>query len=141
MIAVVLVVRASSGRQFVEVWSRTLPDKGAPIALSSPNVATLEGVPAVVVGDRAGQVYAFSLARGDVVQGWPATTRGIPVDSTPSVAELKASGDEDAVFVGVGNSSTPTPVAMRLSTLTGPSGGTSELKTRLQTHKRAVLRR
>ena len=101
------MVRASSGRQFVEVWSRTLPDKGAPIALSSPNVATLGGVPAVVVGDRAGRVYAFSLASGDVVRGWPATTRGIPVDSTPSVAALKAGGDEDTVFVGVGNSSTP----------------------------------
>ena len=103
LIAVVLVVRASSGRQFVEVWSRTLPDKGAPIALSSPNVATLGGVPAVVVGDRARRVYAFSLASGDVVQGWPATTRGIPVDSTPSVAASKAGGDEDTVFVGVGN--------------------------------------
>ena len=66
-----------------------------------------EACPAVVVGDRAGRVYAFSLASGDVVQGWPATTRGIPVDSTPSVAALKAGGDEDTVFVGVGNSSTP----------------------------------
>jgi hypothetical protein len=101
------VVRASSGRQYVEMWSRTLPDKRAPIALSSPNVATLGGLPAVVVGDRAGRVYAFSLASGDVVPGWPATTRGVPVDSTPSVAALKSGGEQDTVFVGVGNSSTP----------------------------------
>src|SRR5580658_10616707 len=47
-----------------QVWSQTLPDAGAPIALSSPNVATLAGGPAVVVGDRAGNVDAFSLATG-----------------------------------------------------------------------------
>ncbi len=56
---------AGQGLEFVKVWTRTLPDAGRPVALSSPNVATLEGVPAVVVGDRAGYVYAFSLAE------WP----------------------------------------------------------------------
>jgi hypothetical protein len=92
---------------FVKVWSATLPDAGHPVALSSPNVATLGGVPAVVVGDRAGYVYAFSLAGGRAVPGWPASTGGAPVDSTPSVAPLGGDPGNDTVFVGAGNASTP----------------------------------
>ena len=45
-------------------WSTTLNDAGNPIALSSPNVANLDGQPAVVVGDRAGKVYAYHLSDG-----------------------------------------------------------------------------
>ncbi len=92
---------------FVEVWSRSLPDRGRPIALSSPNLATLDDEPAVIVGDRAGHVYAFSLSTGKSVQGWPVGTGGIPVDSTPSVVQLQASSPDDTVFVGIGNSATP----------------------------------
>jgi outer membrane protein assembly factor BamB len=67
------------------VWGPvSLNDAGNPIALSSPNVANLPGGPAVVVGDRAGHVYAMSLATGANV--WTAGTGGVPVDSTPSVA-------------------------------------------------------
>ena len=98
---------AAQGLDFVKVWSVTLPDAGHPIALSSPNVATLGGVPAVVVGDRAGYVYALALSSGRTVPGWPASTGGAPVDSTPSVAPLGAAPDDDTVFVGAGNSSTP----------------------------------
>ncbi|HXW78100.1 MAG TPA: hypothetical protein VEJ84_01300, partial [Acidimicrobiales bacterium] len=103
----VLTLRQVQAREFVEVWSRTLPDRGRPIALSSPNIATLGGVPAVVVGDRAGHVYAFTLAHGSAVPGWPVSTGGVPVDSTPSVAVLPGTSPDDTVFVGVGNSSTP----------------------------------
>jgi hypothetical protein len=98
---------AAQGLGFVKIWSRTLPDAGHPVALSSPNVATLGGVPAVVVGDRAGHVYAFSLARGMTVPGWPASTGGAPVDSTPSVAPVGGDPGNDIVLVGVGDSSTP----------------------------------
>jgi len=112
LLTAALVVAAASpaaaqGLDFVEQWSHTLDDTGAPIALSSPNLATLGGVPAVVVGDRAGHVYAFSLATGDAISGWPASTRGIPVDSTPSVAALTPGSPDDTVFVGVGNAATP----------------------------------
>jgi outer membrane protein assembly factor BamB len=107
LVAVVLVARGLTTRRFVEVWSLTLPDRGEPIALSSPNVATIKGEPAVVVGDRAGRVYAFSLGDGHGLRGWPASTDGIPVDSTPSVAALPSGFGDDTVFVGVGNSSTP----------------------------------
>ena len=98
---------SGQGLAFVRVWARALPDAGHPIALSSPNVATLGGVPAVVVGDRAGYVYALSLASGRTVPGWPASTGGAPVDATPSVAPLPGGDGNDTVFVGTGNSSTP----------------------------------
>lgn len=109
LIALVVAYRALTAPplRFVRVWSHTLPDRGHPIALSSPNVATLGGVPAIVVGDRSGHVYAFSLASGKAIPGWPASTRGVPVDSTPSVAALNPGSPDDTVFVGVGNSSAP----------------------------------
>ena len=90
-----------------QIWAQdALPDTSAPIAESSPIVASLPGGPAVVVGDRAGHVYAMNLATGSTVPGWPASTGGVPVDSTPSVAVTSSSGF-DSVFVGVGNASTP----------------------------------
>jgi len=88
-------------------WTQTLNDAGGPIALSSPNVANLAGGASVVVGDRAGNVYAFNLASGAGVPGWPVSTGGVPVDSTPSVAAINANG-LDSVFVGEGNAATPT---------------------------------
>ena len=107
LVGTVLAYRALAKKTFVEIWSLTLPDTGRPIALSSPNLADLGGMPAVVVGDRAGHAYAFSLSTGKLVPGWPASTGGVPVDSTPSVAALAAGSPDDTVFVGVGNSSTP----------------------------------
>jgi len=87
-------------------WQQVLPDGGAPIAQSSPNVATLDGGgPSVVVGDRAGGVYAFHLTNGSGVGGWPARV-GAPVDSTPS-ASPDGSGT-DFVYVGTGNAARPT---------------------------------
>ena len=79
---------AAQALVFVKVWSEQVAD-GSPISLSSPNVATLHGAPAVVVGDRGGFVSAFSLANGAPVPGWPASTGGAPVYSTPSVGALK----------------------------------------------------
>ena len=61
----------------------------------------------MVVGDRAGNVYAFNLASGAGVAGWPVSTDGVPVDSTPSVADINGNG-LDSVFVGEGNAATPT---------------------------------
>ena len=87
-------------------WQQTLPDAGNPIAESSPTVATLDGGGAsVVVGDRAGGVYAFHLSNGSAVPGWPAHV-GAPVDSTPS-ASPDGSGT-DYIYVGAGNASDPT---------------------------------
>jgi len=91
---------------FVQAWEVHLPDTGSPVALSSPNIATLQGSPAVVVGDRSGHVYALSLVDGHELPGWPVSTPG-PVDSTPSVAVLGPVPGQATVFVGVGNAFLP----------------------------------
>jgi hypothetical protein len=90
-------------------WSSgSVNDLGGPIAESSPMLATLDSQgPSVVVGDRTGYLYAYHLADGSPVAGWPVYDGGIPIDSTPSVAVLN--GDNlDSVFVGEGNAQDPT---------------------------------
>ncbi len=89
-----------------EVWTVNLPDIGGPVALSSPNVANLDGQPAVVVGDNSGYVYAYHLADGSRVAGWPFNA-GTGVGTTPSVAPL-GPGGTDWVFVGSGTPADPT---------------------------------
>ncbi len=87
------------------VWQQTLPDGPNPIAQSSPTVATLDGGgPSVVVGDRAGNVWAFHLSNGSAPGGWPAHASG-PIDSTPS-ATPNGFGTE-TVFVDTGNAAQP----------------------------------
>ncbi len=99
-------------------WSTNLVDSGSPIVLSSPNVANLDGSPAVVVGDRAGEVYAFHLSGGSLVAGWPYNA-GVAVDSSPSVAPINAGG-RDTVYVGSGITSSPTAGGYQAIS---PSGG------------------
>ncbi len=87
-------------------WQQIVADTGNPIAQSSPTEATLDGGgPSVVVGDRAGNVWAFHLANGSTTPGWPAHT-GAPVDATPS-AMANGSGT-DNVFVDAGNAAQST---------------------------------
>ena len=75
-----------SQSSFTQTWSTgVLPDDGQPIALSSPVPADLDGQPAMVVGDRRGFLYAYHLADGTPVAGWPATNASGPIDSTPSI--------------------------------------------------------
>ncbi|MGO8873705.1 MAG: hypothetical protein ACLQPH_20360 [Acidimicrobiales bacterium] len=96
-----------SSSDFSETWSTgPLPDAGQPIALSSPVPADLDGRPDVVVGDRKGDVYAYHLADGTPVGGWPTTDESGPIDSTPSIAPLAGGGPE--VLVGSGNDADPT---------------------------------
>jgi outer membrane protein assembly factor BamB len=95
----------AAGFVATQTWAQTLADAGNPIALSSPNVANLDGQPAVVVGDRAGYVYAYHVNGGTPVGGWPFYA-GAPVDSSPSVAPINANG-LDTVYVGAGNAGTP----------------------------------
>jgi len=92
---------------FTLTWSAgPLADHGQPIAESSPVVATLDGVGlAVVVGDRSGFLYAYHLADGSPVTGWPVDDNGVPIDSSPSV--LATTGGHDDVFVGAGNAAAP----------------------------------
>jgi fibronectin type 3 domain-containing protein len=98
-----------SGSSFVLRWREGpfTQDRGEPIAESSPMVATLDGNgPAVVVGDRTGYLYAYHLADGSPVAGWPVFDGGAPIDSTPSVAAIGGNG-LDTVFVGEGDALRP----------------------------------
>jgi fibronectin type 3 domain-containing protein len=82
-------------------------DTGGPIAESSPVVANLDPAgPAVVVGDRSGYLYAYHLADGTPVPGWPVFDGGAPIDSTPSVAAIGGAAP-GSVFVGTGNAQHP----------------------------------
>jgi hypothetical protein len=100
---------------FVRQWQQGpfAQDKGAPIAESSPMLATLDASgPSVVVGDRSGYLYAFHLSDGSAAPGWPVNDGGPAIDSTPSVAILQGSamaggGALDSVFVGAGNAEHP----------------------------------
>ncbi len=99
------------------VWTATIADAGHPIVESSPNVADLPGGPAVVVGDQAGNVYAYNLATG--APQWRFAT-GAPVTSTPSVAPTTPDSPLDSVFVGTGNAAAPTSGGYQAIS---PSGG------------------
>ncbi|MBV9660403.1 MAG: hypothetical protein JO337_04535 [Acidimicrobiales bacterium] len=92
-----LQAQAAPALQINQVWSVPIADGNSPIALSSPTVASLDAVPAAVVGDRAGHIYALHLTDGSEVAGWPANTGGVPVDGAPS--SLGAT-----VFAGLGSS-------------------------------------
>jgi PQQ-like domain len=98
-----LVLTPSS---FTLTWSAgPLPDALNPIAEGSPMVASLDSAgPSVVVGDRSGDLYAFHLADGTAVAGWPVDT-GAPIDSTPSVQPTSTGRDQ--IFVGTGNAFQP----------------------------------
>ena len=87
----------SSALQVTQTWSQSIGDAGSGlIAESSPNVATLDGGgPSVLVGDQAGNLYAYHLSDGSPVAGWPAAT-GAPINSTPSVSG-------STVFIGAGD--------------------------------------
>lgn len=80
-------------------WEQVV-DPAAPIALSSPAVATLQGQQVAVVGDLAGELHALQLANGRELPGWPASTGGAPIQSPPSVAGAR-------VFVGAGSAASP----------------------------------
>ena len=88
-------------------WTQgPLPDQFNPIAESSPGLATLDGGgPAAVFGDRNGSIFAYHLAGGSAVPGWPVSV-GVPIDSTPSALPLGTTGLDD-VLVGAGNAFQP----------------------------------
>ncbi len=100
--------RASASIAVSQTWQVTLPDQGGATVFSSPNLANLPGGPSVVVGDRAGRVYALSLASGASVPGWPYNTGGVAVDTTPSVAQAAGSPYDD-VYVGLGQIGVSSP--------------------------------
>ncbi|HEY1653160.1 MAG TPA: hypothetical protein VGG09_14845 [Acidimicrobiales bacterium] len=100
------VQAATAGFAANETWAQSISDGTNTIALSSPNVADLDGQPSVVVGDQAGQVYAYHLNGGGTPAGWPYHA-GAPIAASPSVAPINANG-LDTVYVGTGDAGSPT---------------------------------
>ena len=96
---------ASMGFAANQTWSVSLGDGGGSVALSSPNVANLDGQPSVVFGTQAGRVWAFHLNGGGQPGGWPYNA-GAPINSSPSVAGINAGGT-DTVYVGSGDAAAP----------------------------------
>jgi hypothetical protein len=93
------------------VWSQTISDGSDTVTASSPNVGDESNssgavAPAVVVGDLAGNVYAYNLSNGS--PDWTYNAGG-PVQSTPSVAPSTAGNPADTVYVGVGDAANPHP--------------------------------
>ncbi len=103
---------------FTLAWVHELPDQNVyglsgSITEASPIEADLPGGPAVVVGDTGGSLWAFNLATGQPVPGWPAHTGPLatapvlgPIASPASAYELPGQA-YDTVFVGVGDSAYP----------------------------------
>ena len=98
-------VQRAGDPRFTLAWSHAFADQGAPISLGSPGLGTLDGGgPAAIVGSRSGGLYAFHLSDGSAVRGWPVSTGGVAVDSTPSVV---GSGASAQVLIGLGTSARP----------------------------------
>ena len=96
---------ASADRRFTKTWTHILGASGSAAALGSPGVGTLDSRgTAVLFGTRAGGLNAFHTSDGSTVPGWPVSTAGVAVDSTPAVA---GSGAGARVYVGTGTSSSP----------------------------------
>ncbi len=85
-------------------WSDTF---GA-VALSSPTVATIDGVTAVIFGSENGYVDVVDAATGLNLPGWPqpvslfpGTTS--PIESSPTVAYLDGPHKPPSIIVGAGS--------------------------------------
>ena len=83
-------------------------DTVGPIALSSPTVATIEGVSAVVFGSQDGEIYVVDAATGTNLPGWPEQVRlsgGEPtaIESSPTVAYLDGADQPPSIIVGAGS--------------------------------------
>jgi len=98
------IVAVAGSIPFTCVWQNIISDGTNTINLSSPNNANLPGGPAVVVGDLAGNVYAYDLRTG--TKDWTFQA-GAPVESSPSVAPTTPGSGLDTVFVGTGDAQNP----------------------------------
>jgi hypothetical protein len=128
----------SSPITLTQSWIQVLNDAPCGVAEASPVAATLgSGIPAVEVGDREGNLYAFSLTDGSVPAGWsngpdsasvgsgqscdisgndgqtatPAVgVNGIGVPGHPAIdstASVIATQDGDILYLDGGNAATP----------------------------------
>ncbi len=77
-------------------------------AISSPTVATIDGVQAIVFGSQSGYLYVVDAANGRSLPGWPEPVQlgpGTPsaIESSPTVAYLDGAGKPPSIIVGAGS--------------------------------------
>jgi outer membrane protein assembly factor BamB len=85
-------------------WSASV----GPIALSSPTVAQIDGVEAVVFGSQDGDLYVVNAETGANLPGWPepvTLSGGAPtaIESSPTVAYLDGPSNPPTIIVGAGS--------------------------------------
>jgi outer membrane protein assembly factor BamB len=85
-------------------WSASI----GPIALSSPTVAEIDGVDAVVFGSEDGELYVVNAETGANLPGWPepvTLSGGAPtaIESSPTVAYLDGPSNPPTIIVGAGS--------------------------------------
>ncbi len=86
----------------------TWTDTVGPIALSSPTVAKIDGVSAIVFGSESGYLYVVNALTGQNLPGWPEPVDiapGVPtaVESSPTVAYLDGPKSPPSIIVGAGS--------------------------------------
>jgi hypothetical protein len=78
------------------------------VGFSSPTIAQIDGVRAVVVATESGWVYVLNASTGRELPGWPqpvtiAPGQATAVDSTPTVAYLDGPNRPPSIIVGAGS--------------------------------------
>ena len=83
-------------------------DTVGPVALSSPTVAKIDGVEAVIFGSENGELYVVDAATGANLPGWPQQVRlsgaaPTAIESSPTVAYLNGPTRPPSILVGAGS--------------------------------------
>jgi hypothetical protein len=79
-----------------------------PVWMSSPVIATIDGVKAVVLGTLSGEIYVANAKTGAELPGWPEfvhinSPTPTAVDSSPAVAYLDGPNRPPSIIVGAGS--------------------------------------
>jgi hypothetical protein len=79
-----------------------------PVWMSSPLIATIDGVKAVVMGTLSGEVYVLNAKSGAELPGWPEfvhinSPAPTAIDSSPAVAYLDGPNRPPSIIVGAGS--------------------------------------
>ena len=86
----------------------TWTDTVGPIALSSPTVATIDGVSAVVFASENGELYVVNATTGANLPGWPQAVdlsgaASTAIESSPTVAYLDGPTKAPTILIGAGS--------------------------------------
>jgi hypothetical protein len=79
-----------------------------PVWMSSPVIATIDGVKAVILGTLSGEIYVVNARTGAELPGWPEyvhinSRTPTAIDSSPAVAYLDGANKPPSIIVGAGS--------------------------------------